>query len=195
MKSTHQKSVKSLPALALLALLAGCSTTPPEQPSVTAPPVTPEPAEPCVCPEITVPAGVVGEVEYALVGKDGPLQKARIDTGATTTSVGFAELTPFERDGKKWVKFSVRDRITGQTYPFERAVVRTASIKRHGAASVERPVVKLKITIGEIARDIEVSLADRDDFDYPVLIGRNFLDGNFVVDVGNRYLASGGNEE
>jgi hypothetical protein len=195
MKCPHTKSVNSLAPVALLALLAGCTTTPTEQPSVAAPPVTPAPAAPCVCPKISVPSGVVGEVEYALVGKDGPLQKARIDTGATTTSVGFAEITPFERDGKKWVKFSIRDRITGETYPFERAVVRTASIKRHGAGSVERPVVKLKITIGEIARDIEVSLADRDAFDYPVLIGRNFLDGNFVVDVGNRYLAAGGSEE
>ncbi len=199
MRLSHDKSVNSLPALALLALLTGCTSTPTEESKVATPPVVPqEPATPCVCPEvqeIVVPTGVVGEVEYALVGTNGPLHKARIDTGATTTSVGFAEITPFERDGRKWVKFTVRDRITGQTYPFERPVVRTASIKRHGAAPVERPVVKLQITIGEIAGDIEVSLADRDAFDYPVLIGRNFLDGNFVVDVGNRYLASGSNEE
>ncbi len=203
MTSPCHKSVYLLQALALLALLAGCTTTPQEQPTVSTPPVAPEPVpepepeppEPCVCPETKIPPGVVGEVEYALVGKDGLMQKARIDTGATTTSVGFAELEPFERDGKKWVKFSIRDRLTGQLYPFERPVVRTASIKRHGADSVQRPVVKMRITIGEVAGDVEVTLADRDAFEFPVLIGRNFLDGNFVVDVGNRYLASGGNEE
>ena len=205
MTSPRHKSVYLLQALALLALLAGCTTTAPEQPTVSTPPITPEPLpeavpepeppEPCVCPELKIPPGVIGEVEYALIGKDGLLQKARIDTGATTTSVGIAELEPFERDGKKWVKFSIQDRLTGQMYPFERPVVRTAKIKRHGAESERRHLVKMKITIGDVARDVEVSLANRDSFEFPVLIGRNFLDGTFMVDVGSRYLASGSNEE
>ena len=144
----------------------------------------------CECPETELPGIIIGEVEYALVGSRGLLKKARIDTGATTSSIGIASLTRFERDGDKWLRFTVNDRLEGGFQTFERPLIRLVDIKRHDAEANRRPVVTLKITIGDLARDVEVTLANRDAFDFPLLIGRNFLEGRVLVDVSQRYIAT-----
>ena len=147
-------------------------------------------AKPCDCPVAKLPAFIIGEVEYALLGEDGLLQKARIDTGATTSSIDIADTTLFERDGDKWLRFTIQDRLAGCLHTFERRILRIVDIKGHGDESDRRPVVAMNITIGEITHEIEVTLADRSAFEFPVLIGRNFLYGNVLVDVSQRYIAT-----
>lgn len=130
----------------------------------------------------------IGQIEYVDILPQGIRQKARIDTGAETSSLSAVEIQPFERDGKSWVKFNVIHRVTGEVTEFAKPLERTALIKRHGAENVERPVVMLTLAIGSIEQDIEVSLTDRSKFEFPVLIGRNFLDGNIAVDVSTKFL-------
>jgi hypothetical protein len=140
---------------------------------------------------------VVGEIEHVTIKSKNLRLKARIDTGATTSSLNAQELQPFERDGKKWIKFSVTDPVSENFYDFERPVVRIAEIKRHGAAAQERPVVKLKIMLGDVEMEREFSLADRSKYTFPVLIGRNVLRGKFLVDVDRKFsnMSAGGHEE
>ncbi|MEP4149072.1 MAG: RimK/LysX family protein [Halioglobus sp.] len=161
-----------------------------QQPVQNPTPKPPELAAACECPKTALPGIIIGEVEYALVGSKGLLKKARIDTGATTSSIGIASLTPFERDGDKWLRFTVNDRLEGGFQTFERPLIRLVDIKRHDAEANRRPVVNLKITIGNLARDVEVTLANRDAFEFPLLIGRNFLEGKVLVDVSQRYIAT-----
>ena len=93
---------------------------------------------------------IIGEVEKVTFISKGLKLKARIDTGAETSSLGVDDQQPFERDGKKWLRFSVKDPANEKLISFERPIVRTASIKRHGAEDMKRPVVKLKIILGDI---------------------------------------------
>jgi hypothetical protein len=132
---------------------------------------------------------IVGAVEYVVIGDNVMQQKARVDTGATTTSVGIKQLEVYERDGESWVKFTIEDRVLEETADFERKLVRRVQIKRHNASPDERPVVTMPLTMGPIQRTVEVTLNNRDSFEYPVLIGRNFLDGHAVVDVSRQYIA------
>lgn len=163
-------------------------------PAVITPLPDPEPV-PRECPAVEPLAErylpVIGEVEHALLDNGTLLQKARIDSGATTSSIGFADIENFERDGEKWVSFTIRDRVNGEMHAFKRRVERTAVIKQHGSDPVSRPVVKMEITIGDIERNVEVSLTNRDSFDFPVLIGRNFLNESALIDVSQRYIAAG----
>lgn len=140
--------------------------------------------------EVNEPVAVriIGQVEYVDIMPEGIRQKGRIDTGAETTSIDALEIEHFERDGKSWVKFKVRHRVSGVVTEFAKPVERTAFIKRHGADNVERPVVKMTLAIGSIEQVLEVSLTDRSKFEFPVLIGRNFLDGKIAVDVSNKFL-------
>jgi hypothetical protein len=46
----------------------------------------------------------------------------------------------------------------------------------------------MRIRLGELTELIEMSLSDRSDFEFPVLIGRNFLTDNAVVDVSKQFV-------
>ena len=140
---------------------------------------------------------IIGEVENVNFKSKGLKLKARIDTGAETSSLGVVDQQPFERDGKKWLRFSVKDPANKKLISFETLIVRTASIKRHGAEDMKRPVVKLKILLGKIEMERQFTLADRSKYTFPVLIGRNVLSGKYLVDVNRKFSAkqTGGKEE
>ena len=142
-------------------------------------------------PKVSRPAveiKTIGQVEYVDILPEGIRQKARIDTGAETTSIDALDIEYFERDGKSWVKFKVIHRRSGNVTEFTKSIVRNVLIKRHGAKNDRRPVVKMTLAIGSIKKKIEVSLTDRSKFEFPVLIGRNFLYGDIMVDVSNKFL-------
>jgi hypothetical protein len=142
------------------------------------------------CPDI---AGltIIGELENVTLKSQGLRLKARIDTGAKTSSLGVLSHQTFERDGKKWLHFAVQDPDSDVPVRFERPLLRIASIKRHGAEAMDRPVVSLKLMLGAIEVEREFTLADRAQYKYPVLIGRNVLAGKFLVDVNRKYSAAG----
>ncbi|MAI25558.1 MAG: hypothetical protein CMN75_05955 [Spirochaeta sp.] len=127
---------------------------------------------------------VVGGVERVQVEPEGALLEARIDTGARTSSIDAQDITPFERDGKPWVKFRLPLR-DGKKSSVEitTPVTGRASIKRHGEAPLRRLVVSLRVVLGPIDRVSEFTLADRAGYDFPVLIGRSYLQGLALVDV------------
>ncbi len=126
---------------------------------------------------------IIGEVEPVTIVKAGLTLPARIDTGATTSSLDARDIQRFERDGKKWVRFILLDRRSGKKVKVEGRLTRTVEITRHGTDPQYRPVVKLKAILGQAELYREFSLTDRSAFTYPVLIGRNFLQGEFIVDV------------
>ncbi|RXK00899.1 ATP-dependent Zn protease [Arcobacter sp. CECT 8986] len=129
---------------------------------------------------------IIGQKELVYIPSEKITLKGRIDTGATTTSINALNIKEIERDGKKWVKFDLKDekgKLITKALPISRIV----KIKRHGAAVQERYVVKMRLTIGELTQLIDVSLTDRSKFTFPVLIGRNFLNGLILVDVSKEY--------
>lgn len=140
---------------------------------------------------------VIGELEHVTLKPEDLRLPARIDTGAQTSSLGVSSMNSFERDGKQWLHFSVATADGKKSTDFEKPLLRTAKIKRHGAEAVERPVVKLKILLGDKEMEREFTLADRSKYKYPVLIGRNVLAGKFLVDVNRKYAGQGsrGKEE
>lgn len=132
---------------------------------------------------------LVGELEHITFLPQKLRLRARIDTGATTSSIGVVSQKVFERDGNKWVQFTLRNPSTGELVEFNRPLSRTVLIKRHGAESVRRNVVHLELSMGGLKMKREFSLTDRSKFKFPVLIGRNVLFGKFVVDVSRKYAA------
>ena len=102
---------------------------------------------------------IIGAVENVRLLPPNVVLKARIDTGAKTTSIDAQNIIPFERDGKEWVRFDWH--IGKKTYTIEIKVVKTILIKRHGGDSQMRYVVKMRVVLGDVSQLISVNLCDR----------------------------------
>ena len=130
---------------------------------------------------------VVGWVEHVRVFPGNVLVNAKVDTGAKTSSLDCECIDPLTVDGKPWVSFSIKSR-SGRIVSIKKPVVRIARIKRHFGEEQRRYVIKLGICLGSVYREEEVTLVDRSGFNYPMLIGRTFLNKDFLVDPNKTYL-------
>jgi hypothetical protein len=129
---------------------------------------------------------VVGYTENVrLFPADIPL-RAKIDTGARTSSLHAQDIVTFPRNGKMWVRFHVTNR-ENRTQEFERPVVRRVRIKDLGGPSVSRPVVLMGICVGTVYRITEVNLSDRSGFNFQLLVGRRFMRQVIVVDPARQF--------
>jgi len=114
--------------------------------------------------------------------------EARIDTGAESTSIHAEDIQLLERDGKRYVRFQVLDPTSGEKAQMEKRFRRRVLIKQQGGELERRYVVRMWITLGGIRARVDVTLTDRSGFDYPLLIGRNFLTDHMIVDVSQHHV-------
>ena len=130
----------------------------------------------------------IGEVEWAYVEPGDLALEARIDTGAATSSIHAEDIRLVEKDGKRWVQFSLTDPTTNDKISLERRLHRRILVKQKGEDVEDRRyVVRMWITLGNNRTWIDVSLSDRDDYEFPLLLGRNMLMDHFVVDVSKHH--------
>jgi hypothetical protein len=155
------------------------------------------PQKPVLAAKDLAPSKMVfGFVEWLWVDKLQDKIKARIDTGAKSSSLHATDIRLFERDGKQWVRFKLHthrgSRVAAgvEADPiFELPVHRMVKIKQASATENQRrPVVKLRVKLGNYTDDAEFSLTDRGDMLYPALLGRSFLRDVAVVDVSESFI-------
>ena len=125
----------------------------------------------------------------SLPGIGVPWIKAKIDTGAQTSALYADDITEFSRDGAEWVRFTVHpwqqgtaDAVTVELPIHDRRYVRSSS-----GHSQYRLVVMMDLLL--VGRDIsvEVTLTDREEMVFRMLIGREALRQGYVVDSGASY--------
>ncbi|MEE4538981.1 MAG: RimK/LysX family protein [Erythrobacter sp.] len=113
---------------------------------------------------------------------------AKIDTGARTSSLHGEVIDDFERDGERYVRFAV-DFVESATRQICEAVhVDIRGITSSNGEKQRRYVIKTPLKIGHKVFRAEISLADRSDMKFPMLIGRSSLRRRFVVDSGYSWL-------
>lgn len=115
--------------------------------------------------------------------------KAKIDTGARTSSLHAFAIEEFERAGADWVRFelhpwqrSADDAVQVAVPVHDRRLVRSSS----GHAEV-RYVVTLQVRLLDRIVPAEVTLTRRDEMGFRMLIGREALRQGFVVDAAGSY--------
>ena len=140
---------------------------------------------------------LLGFVEWVTVEPAGLRLKARLDTGALTSSLHSVDTQVFQRDGEDWVRFHVPvaghrgtdEEAALRVLALERPVTRVVLVKRKGAPPQRRYVVELTFCLDGRRYETEFSLTDRGEFIYPALLGRRFLKDVAVVDPANSFLA------
>ncbi|MBM7062280.1 ATP-dependent zinc protease [Pseudomonas sp. UL073] len=136
---------------------------------------------------ITLPAlaaqpTLYGRYEYIKLPELKQTFKAKMDTGALTASLSAKDIETFTRDGEEWVRFKLATKDADDTV-YEHKVSRISKIKTRSdeeedeeePVAAKRPVVDLEMCLDGVTRTIEVNLADRSHFNYPLLIGARAL--------------------
>lgn len=130
---------------------------------------------------------IVGAIEWVRIEPAGLLLESRIDTGAVTTSVHADNIQLVEKEGKRYVRFVLTDPNSDEKVKQELRLRRRVLIKQSGLPDTRRYVVRMWVTLGETRSRIDVNLSDRTGFEYPLLIGRNFLTDSMIVDVSRHH--------
>lgn len=107
---------------------------------------------------------------------------AKLDTGADTSSLDARDIRRVRVGSKRFVRFSVTDPTTKKPVSLRRPYVRTVRIREHDGDHERRRVVLMTVCLGDQERTIEVTLTDRTQFDYPMLLGRSALSGMAIID-------------
>ncbi|MBU2586878.1 MAG: RimK/LysX family protein [Alphaproteobacteria bacterium] len=113
---------------------------------------------------------------------------AKIDTGARTSSLQAIVIDDFLRDGERFVRFAVD--WDGVRHHCEAVHVDIRGITSSNGERQERFVIKTPLTIGNLTFRAEISLTDRSQMQFPMLIGRTALRRRMVVDSGHSWLQS-----
>lgn len=128
---------------------------------------------------------IVGSEEWCSFPSLGvPAIKARVDSGAKTSSMHAFNIQKFRREGENWVSFEVHplqnDRRT--VIRCERPVIDKRVVRSSSGLSESRYVVPATIKAGGDSWDIELTLANRDSMGYRMLLGREAMSGRMLVD-------------
>jgi hypothetical protein len=139
----------------------------------------------CSAPALADSPQVLGWVEEGLIFPEQVAVKFKLDTGALTSSMHAEDIDRFEKDGDDWVRFTLEmeDIDTDKKIEkrLEREVVREIKVRGAGGAE-KRPVVLMKVCLGNKIYEEQFSLNDRDKMNYPVLVGRRTLENVGLVD-------------
>lgn len=119
-----------------------------------------------------------------------PWIKAKLDTGARSSALHAFDIDPFDRDGAEWVRFTVRpwQKSTDDEVVVELPVHDRRKVRSSSGHVQKRYVVVLPVVLMGREVEAEVTLSNRDEMGFRMLIGRQALGHGFAVAPGRSFL-------
>jgi hypothetical protein len=139
------------------------------------------------------PRVLIGWKEYVALPDLGVSSlKAKVDTGARTSSLHVASLRTLEDlgDGQADLEIVL---APNRRRPDQLVVGRVRQLARirvtdSGGHSQLRPVIETTLVLGPVTKRIRLTLADRSSMLFRMILGRKTLENDFVIDVARKYL-------
>lgn len=134
---------------------------------------------------------IIGSEEWCVFETLGiPAIKARVDSGAKTSSIQAANIKIVHRGAHEWVKFEVNPLQENRSISVEceAKLVDRRTVKSSSGISEERLVIKVPVKLGTSTFDIELTLANRDAMEFRMLLGREALNQRYIVNPAETYL-------
>lgn len=115
--------------------------------------------------------------------------KAKVDSGARSSSLHAFDLEEFERDGAPWVRFSVQPELQADAkrLEVEAKLLEHRSIRSSNGKAERRPVIVTRISLLGLTWPVELTLAGRDEMGFRMLLGREAFRGRFLVDASRSF--------
>ncbi|QDU61782.1 hypothetical protein Pan216_26470 [Planctomycetes bacterium Pan216] len=119
-----------------------------------------------------------------------PFIKAKVDTGARSSTLHAFDIHYFDRDGVPWVRFSVHpiQRDAHVTIQSEAKLLDHRAVRSSSGHQTRRPSILTTVELLGKRWEIELTLAGRDEMGFRMLLGRQALRRRFVVDPGRSYI-------
>jgi hypothetical protein len=117
--------------------------------------------------------------------------RVKIDTGARTSALDVVryELTETADGGMMATLLLALDRRhPGRFTRIHTPVLRTVVVSNTGGTREERPVVETAVRLGPVQKRIRITITNRSSMRYRMILGREALAGDFLVDVSRKYL-------
>lgn len=138
---------------------------------------------------------VLGWLENMRLLPQHMLLRAKLDPGARSSAIHAEDIEQFEKDGRQMVRFTIlreHNNPKSERLVLERPLVREINIKMRpgeggGIGRQPRLVVRLEFCLAGERYNTLFSLTNRHNFNYPVLLGREFLQNRILVDSGESF--------
>ncbi|HSR62661.1 MAG TPA: RimK/LysX family protein [Gammaproteobacteria bacterium] len=138
------------------------------------------------------PGNEIGWKEWiALPELNIPAIKAKVDTGARTSSLHSYHLETYREKGIDMVCFSLHplQKRTDIEIVCTAPIVDTRVVRDSGGHAEERHVIETNLRMGEHEWTAEITLTSRDDMLFRMLLGRTaIVSGGFLVNPARSYL-------
>ena len=128
---------------------------------------------------------IIGKEEWCALPLLGiPAIKAKTDSGARTSALHAFNIRYTEEDEQTYVHFDVHpiQRNTKITKTCKAPLLERRIVKSSSGDKERRPVIKTLFHMGEAEWEIEMTLTDRDAMGYRMLLGREAMEGRFLID-------------
>ena len=112
--------------------------------------------------------------------------KAKVDTGARTSALHATQIKEYDKNGKTMVSFRLHQ--SNKHIDISTQLIRYIKITSSFGNSEIRPLIRLKIRLGERSWFTEVTLTKRTRMSYLMLIGRNTLMKKYLIHSHKSYL-------
>ncbi|MBB63898.1 MAG: ATP-dependent zinc protease [Waddliaceae bacterium] len=134
---------------------------------------------------------LIGWREWCVCSQlDIPAIKAKIDTGAKTSSLHAANIVPFKKGDNKYVRFLVHP-LQGHAeveLECEALVIDYRGVMSSNGHIENRYVIRVEMQLGTLKWPIDLTLSNRDPLKFRMLLGRDALSGHFMIDPYRSYL-------
>jgi hypothetical protein len=124
--------------------------------------------------------------------------RVKIDTGARTSALDVARYELMETAGGELMAtlyLALDRRHPGRFTRIHTPVLRTVVVRNTAGLREERPLVETTVRIGPVRKRIRITITNRSSMRYRMILGREALANDFVVDVSRKYLLKNGTTE
>lgn len=121
--------------------------------------------------------------------------QVRVDTGAKTSSLHVDNMKKITKDGKPWMQFDIHPDIYDVAYVInvEAPLSDIRRVKSSNGVSEQRCIITTLLRLGEDSWSIEISLTDRSDMSYLMLLGREGMSDRLLVDPSKTFILKSNN--
>lgn len=134
---------------------------------------------------------IVGKKELiSIVDLDLYNLDAKVDTGADSNALHCDDIFV---DDEGFVHFTLLDEVHEAYHgrKMKMPIHKVKKVRSSNGELQERPSIKVVVDFFGKKYKTIISLTNRADMKYPMLIGRKFLSGRFLVDVSQEYISKG----